>query len=118
MAEDTATLHLAHVSLGVSNLEASEHFYRDVLQLETSRTDEDVVVRMPGFSLLLRYNPPPARGKFHIAFYVDSPQDVDRWAQRLRDAKVQITAGPSGEASQRQLHFIDPDDYDIKIYVR
>ena len=112
----TATLRLSHLSLGVNDVAVSEAFYRDVLQLETQRDGEDVVVCRPEFLLTLTHRPPTTRAKFHLGFRVDSPQEVDAWAQRLRDAGVDIVSGPTGDGHSRHIYFIDPDSYDLEIY--
>lgn len=116
MAQNTATLRLSHLSLGVNNLDVSEAFYRDVLCLETRRQGDDVVVRWANFLLILSQRPPTTRAKFHIGFRVDSPQEVDAWAERIRNAGVNIMSGPFGTDNARQLFFIDPDDYELEIY--
>lgn len=113
---DTATLRLAHLSLGVNDIDVSERFYRDVLRLETRREGEEVIIRWSGFALILVQRTPTARAKFRLGFRVDSPQEVDEWAKRIRDAGVNIFSGPSGDGSSRRLYFIDPDDYEIQIY--
>ena len=113
---DTATLRLAHLSLGVNDIEVSERFYRDVLRLDTKRNGDEVVVRWGDFALILIQRPPTGRAKFQIGFRVDSAQEVDSWAKRIKEAGVNIFSGPSGEGAERRLYFIDPDDYEIEIY--
>ena len=113
---ETATLRLAHLNLGVNDLDVSERFYRDVLRLHTKREEEQVVVRWGDFSLILIQRPPTTRAKFQFGFRVDSPQEVDNWAKRIQEAGVNIFSGPSGEGRERRLYFIDPDDYEIEIY--
>ena len=113
---DTATLRLAHLSLGVTDIDVSERFYRDVLRLETKRDGDRVVVRWGDFALILIQRPPATRAKFHVGFRVDSPEEVDSWSQRIQDAGVNIFSGPSSDGSSRRLYFIDPDDYEIEIY--
>jgi catechol 2,3-dioxygenase-like lactoylglutathione lyase family enzyme len=102
--------------LGVSDLAASETFYRDVLQLETKRDGEDVRVEWPDFLLVISERPPADRSKFHFGFRVDDAAEVDAWAQRLRSNNVQILSGPATDNGMRQLFFLDPDQYVLEIY--
>ena len=112
----TQTLRLATLSLGVSDIEISERFYRDILGLPTERRGEDVEVRWDSMMLVLTSRPPAARAKFQIAFQVDSAAEVDAWAVRLRGGGVEIMSGPMDERAQRKLYFIDPDNYELAIY--
>lgn len=110
-------MKLTHLSLGVANISISERFYGDVLKLPTKRTGDEVEIRWSNdFLLILTSSPPSGRGKFHFGFRVDKPQEVDQWAQRLRDMGVDAVIGPSSENGRRQLYCIDPDDYKIEIY--
>jgi catechol 2,3-dioxygenase-like lactoylglutathione lyase family enzyme len=111
----SSALRLSRLSLGVSDLDASERFYRDVLGLQTERHRDDVVVRWPGFSLVLVERPPSTRGKFNFGFAVGSAADVDAWASRLREHGVEILSGPSDEHGERRLFLVDPDNYEIQI---
>ncbi|MBV8332141.1 MAG: VOC family protein [Candidatus Eremiobacteraeota bacterium] len=110
-------LKLTHLTLGVANLGISERFYGDVLGLPTKRVDDQVEIRWTdAFLLILTASPPAGRGKFHFGFRVGRPEEVDRWAERLREKGVEIVIGPSGDNGRRQLYCIDPDDYKIEIY--
>lgn len=109
-------MKISHLSLGVSDLSASEQFYRDVLGLDTKREGEDVRVRWADFSLVLTEKPPTDRSKFHFGFRVSNDAEVDTWAQRLRSHSVQIISGPASDNGSRQLFFLDPDQYVVEIY--
>jgi catechol 2,3-dioxygenase-like lactoylglutathione lyase family enzyme len=109
-------LRPAVLSLGVSDLQVSERFYRDVLGLPTRSAGEDLEVRWPGFVLNISARPPAGRGKFHFGFRVDRAEDVDRWAERLRANGVENVSGPFGENGERKVYFIDPDDFEISIF--
>jgi catechol 2,3-dioxygenase-like lactoylglutathione lyase family enzyme len=88
-----------------------------VLGLPTQRVGELVEIRWSDdFLLILTASPPAGRGKFHFGFRVDNAEEVDAWAERLRERGVDIVIGPSGEDGRRQLYCIDPDDYKIEIY--
>ncbi|HTX60073.1 MAG TPA: VOC family protein [Verrucomicrobiae bacterium] len=109
-------LRPAHLSLGVSDTAISERFYRDVLGLPTQRAGEEIVVRWPDFLLVLAPRPPAGRGKFHFGFRVETADEVDRWAERLRANGAENVSGPFTDNGERQVYFIDPDDYEIEIY--
>ena len=109
-------MRITHLSLGVSDLAASETFYRDVLGLEAKRDGDDVRVEWKDFLLVISERPPADRSKFHFGFRVDNAGEVDAWAQRLRSNNVQILSGPATDGGMRQLFFLDPDQYVLEIY--
>ena len=109
-------LRFAHLSLGVSDLDVSESFYRDVLGLPTKRNADEVEVQWPDFTLILVHRPPATRGKFHFGFVVPKGEEVDAWAERLRANGVGIMSGPATSDGERRLYFLDPDNYEIEIY--
>jgi catechol 2,3-dioxygenase-like lactoylglutathione lyase family enzyme len=109
-------MRISHLSLGVTDLAASEKFYRDVLGLPTRREGEDVRVHWPDFLLTLTERPPADRSKFHFGFRVNNGAQVDTWAERLRENNVQIISGPATDNGTRQLFFLDPDQYVVEIY--
>ena len=109
-------MRISHLSLGVTDLNASEAFYRDILQLPTQRVGEDVRIAWPDFLLVLTERPPADRSKFHFGFRVDSEAEVDTWAERLRSHTVQIISGPATDDGTRQMFFLDPDQYVVEIY--
>lgn len=109
-------MRISHLSLGVTDLAASEKFYRDVLRLSTKREGEDVRVEWPDFLLILTERPPADRSKFHFGFRVESHAEVDTWADRLRSNNAQIISGPATSDGTRQLFFLDPDQYVVEIY--
>jgi catechol 2,3-dioxygenase-like lactoylglutathione lyase family enzyme len=109
-------MKLSHLSLGVSNLDESEKFYRDILSLPALREGSEVFVQWPDFLLVLVENPPADRSKFHFGFEVGTSADVDMWADRLRKEGVQIVSGPATEEGTRHLFFLDPDQYVIEIF--
>jgi catechol 2,3-dioxygenase-like lactoylglutathione lyase family enzyme len=113
---DLVPLRVSHLSLGVGDLERSEQFYRDVLQLPVQRRGEDVVVEWPDFLLILTARPPAHRSKMHFGFRLPSKAAVDAWAQRVRDAGVEIVSGPADRDGTYQLYLVDPDNYEIEIY--
>ena len=109
-------MKISHLSLGVTQLDESEKFYRDILGLPAQRNGEDVRVQWPDFLLVLTERPPADRSKFHFGFRVGSAAEVDGWAERLRSNGVQIISGPATDNGTRQLFFLDPDQYELEIY--
>jgi catechol 2,3-dioxygenase-like lactoylglutathione lyase family enzyme len=109
-------IRISHLSLGVTDLAASERFYRDVLGLATKHDGDDVCIEWPDFLLVLTEKPPANRSKFHFGFRVDSQADVDTWGERLRANGVRIISGPASDNGTRQVRFLDPDEYVVEIY--
>jgi len=106
----------SHLTLGVSDVEVSERFYRDTLGLPTVRVGDDIEVEWPGFRLILTHRPPATRAKFRFGFQADSASEVDAWAGHLRSSGVDIVSGPANNGSRRTAFFIDPDNYEIEIF--
>jgi len=113
---DFVPLRISHLSLGVGDLERSQSFYRDVLGLPLRHRGRDVVVEWPEFLLTLTERPPADRAKIHVGFRLPSKSDVDAWAQRIREAGVDIVSGPAERDGTYQLFFVDPDNYEIELY--
>lgn len=108
-------LRPSHLSLGVSDLEQSERFYRDVLGLSPERIDGDVHFHCSGFHIVLTETPPAGRGKFHFGFRVDSAAEVDAWAARAEAQGARLNR-PHDRDGGRVVFVNDPDDYVIEIY--
>ena len=116
MKLQTRAIKPSHLSLGVSDLDASERFYGDVLGLPASRRDGEVFIEWPDFLLVLTEAPPAARGKFHFGFRVENGEAVDAWAARIKEAGGEILAGPDDRDEGRAVFFNDPDQYVLEIY--
>jgi len=110
------TLRITHLNLGVSDLEETERFYRDALELPVERRGPDLCVRWDGLTVVFTENPPSARGKFHIGFRVESASEVDAWAKRLRGRNVRVIGEPISQDGERRFYFLDPDQYELEIY--
>jgi len=106
----------AHITLGVSDLGASEHFYRDVLGFSVQRTDESVTVALGTFLLILESAPPVGRAKFAFGFRI-ADELLDGLAGRVRAGGGHILAGPAPrESGGRALLLMDPDHYQLEIF--
>lgn len=108
-------LHPSHLSLGVSDLDNSERFYREVLGFEPQRVDGDLHIRCERFHIVLTESPPAGRAKFHFGFKVETPDEVDAWAVHAK-AHGARTDQPHNRDGGRVVFVNDPDDYVIEIY--
>ena len=119
-----------HITLVVKDLEQSAVFYRDILGMEPKQRPNfdfpglwfqagatQIHMNVGGEEAGTPGLPPfsgtnPARG-LHFAFEVD---DCDAAAEHLRQANIEIVAGPrSRPDGARQLYIHDPDGYLIEI---
>ena len=119
-----------HVDLAVSDIERSLAFYlavlgpsglREVGRDTSYRGTEEVVYLRYGDQLLgLR----PADGGEHryyevgiehLAFYVDSRDDVDAAYQRCLDIGARIHFPPEGDQDKYELFVFDPDGIRVEV---
>jgi catechol 2,3-dioxygenase len=120
---------LGHVVLRASNLRKSVEFYTQVLGFEISDIyPEDMV---PGGMVFMRCNPDhhgvalvggmPApsekRELHHVAFAVDTLDEVFLARKRLRERNVPIVfQGRRRAGVQIAVEFLDPDGHHLEIY--
>jgi catechol 2,3-dioxygenase-like lactoylglutathione lyase family enzyme len=120
---------IGHVALYVADVKRSVAFYTDVLGFYVSDSYEDDM--MPGGAAFLRCNPdhhgialfkattenPAGAGLHHIAFEVDSLDDVVRARAHLRKHDVPIDFDGRRRAGvQIAVEFRDPDNHRLEIY--
>src|SRR5579884_690912 len=119
---------LGHVVLNVSDLAASERFYREVLGLQVSDRYPDSLV--PGGMLFLRFGtdhhgialvggaPKSERSTLnHFAFEVAALEEVFRARDWLRAHGVPIVfEGRRRAGCQIAVEFLDPDGNNLEIY--
>ena len=119
---------LGHVVLNVTDLEAAERFYTDVLGLEVS--DRYPSSMVPGGMLFMRFNtdhhgvalvggahPLEKSTLNHFAFEVGSPDEVFRARDWLRKHGVPIVfEGRRRAGCQLAVEFRDPDGNNLEIY--
>ena len=119
---------LGHVVLNVTDLDAAERFYTQVLGLEVS--DRYPPSMVPGGMLFLRFNtdhhgvalvggagPLEKSTLNHFAFEVGSPEEVFRARDWLREHGVPIVfEGRRRAGCQLAVEFRDPDGNNLEIY--
>jgi catechol-2,3-dioxygenase len=125
----TSLAGVHHAALSVRSLEISVGWYRDVLGLEeTFRRDSGsqrvVVLRFPGLRATLGLvEHADASGDFdprhvgldHLAFSVDSGDELQAWARRLDELGI-AHSGPADTPFGGMLHFNDPDGIALAIF--
>ena len=119
---------LGHVVLNVTDLQAAERFYTDVLGLEVS--DRYPSSMVPGGMLFMRFNtdhhgvalvgganPLEKSTLNHFAFEVGSPDEVFRARDWLRKHGVPVVfEGRRRAGCQLAVEFRDPDGNNLEIY--
>lgn len=116
---------LSHLLLQVTDMQAAEHFYCDLLGMtvrsrETFGGDRPLIVTHQGMGITLLPSVPPTtapvenRNVEHIAFWVT---DIDQLAETLRGEGVQID-GPKPSSYGQSMYALDPDGNRIECIER
>ena len=106
----------AHVTLGVSDLDASARFYGEALGLDVRRSETGLRITFGDFALLLEEARPAERAKLQIGFLVPSAALLGAIAERARKSGGQVLAGPADRDGGGQvLLLMDPDQYQLEI---
>ena len=108
---------LRHVALWVEDVDRSLAFYRDVLGMKLEwMPDADNAYMTSGSDNLALHRRRPdhesaaAQVLDHIGFAVGRPEDVDAWAEWLREQTVEIVKEPKTHRDgSRSFYFCDPD---------
>jgi catechol 2,3-dioxygenase-like lactoylglutathione lyase family enzyme len=100
------------LTLGVADIEATEHFYRNVLGIALERRGDAVRIPLGEFMLVFEHAPPTERAKFELGLRVPDVATLDAIAQRAGVATYDRDGGG------RALFVSDPDHYTIEIYAR
>ena len=118
---------IGHIHLKVSDIQASETFYRDVLGFEvTARYGSDAVfMSAGGYHHHIGLNtwhskggsPPPARstGLFHLAILYPSRKELARAVAGVLEAGVSLD-GASDHGVSEAVYLHDPDLNGIELY--
>jgi catechol 2,3-dioxygenase-like lactoylglutathione lyase family enzyme len=102
----------AELTLGVSDLDATERFYRDTLGIATTRHGDAIRIMLGEFTMVFEHSPPTERAKFELGLRVSNAETLDAIATR---AGVATYARDGGG---RAMFVTDPDHYTIEIFVR
>ena len=116
-------LGIRHVALNVRDVEKSIQFYSLVLgmRLEWMPDKENAYLTSGQDNLALHqatYGTEPGTNQLvhHIGFVVKRPEDVDAWAERLRNHGVAIDQEPKTHRDgARSFYFHDPDGLLIQL---
>lgn len=111
-----ATAGMRHVALFVENLEATRHFYTEMLGMQVEwQPDEDNVYLTSGNDNLAlhRYTGQVQEADRqrldHIGFIIDSMDDVDKWHEYFVANGVNIVAKPKTHRDgARSFYCTDP----------
>ena len=116
-------LGIRHVALNVRDVQKSLKFYSNILdmKLEWMPDPENVYLTSGQDNLALHKLPEgtaPGTNQLvhHIGILVKSPEDVDRWAERLRSHGVSLAQEPKTHRDgARSFYFHDPDGLLIQL---
>jgi catechol 2,3-dioxygenase-like lactoylglutathione lyase family enzyme len=116
-------LGIRHVALNVRDVQKSVRFYSDVLgmTLEWMPDPDNAYLTSGQDNLALHKLPAGAQlGTnqlvHHIGVVVRHPEDVDKWAERLRNHGVSLAQEPKTHRDgARSFYFHDPDGLLIQL---
>ncbi len=114
MHERLATSRIVpeQLTLGVADIEATEHFYCNVLGIDAERRGDALCIAFGEFTLVFEHAPPTERAKFELGLRVPDHATLDGIAERVGVATYDRDGGG------RALFVSDPDHYTIEIYAR
>ncbi|WP_066378450.1 MULTISPECIES: VOC family protein [unclassified Anabaena] len=127
-----------HIALNVQDMQASRHFYGNILGLHELTGDEipttlvelvasgkvanfitpdGTILDLFGTPDLTPPHPNPEQSftrAYHLAFDID-PELFEQAVAVLRDNQIQIAHGPVSRPTGRGVYFYDPDGFMIEI---
>ena len=120
---DPLLLGLRHVALNVRDVRKSLEFYSKVLgmTLEWMPDDENAYLTSGTDNLALHklpegVEPGAVQAVHHIGFVVRRPEDVDKWADRMKEHGIPFAAEPKTHRDgARSFYFHDPDGLLIQL---
>ena len=120
---DPLFLGLRHVALNVRNVQKSLQFYSKVLgmKLEWMPDEQNAYLTSGQDNLALHQlpegsEPGPVQMVHHIGFIVRKPENVDTWADRLRELGISLAQEPKTHRDgARSFYFSDPDGLLIQL---
>ena len=116
-------LGIRHVALNVRDVQKSIEFYSNILgmKLEWTPDPENAYLTSGQDNLALHKLPAgtePGKNQLvhHIGIVVRRPEDVDKWADRLRNQGVSLAQEPKTHRDgARSFYFHDPDGLLIQL---
>ncbi len=122
MQRPAATAGLRHVALYVTDLEAAERFYVDLLGMQVEwRPDPDNVYLTSGNDNLALHRSTrvlsgPAQMLDHIGFILRTAQDVDDWYEFLRAHDVELKSEPrTHRDGARSFYCVGPEGVTVQM---
>lgn len=112
-----STLGMRHIALNVDDMEASLHFYRDLLGLSVEwQPDPDNIYLTSGYDNVALHKAPSGfkigshQRLDHLGFMLASEEEVDKWHVFLRENGVTIKTEPrTHRDGARSFYCEDPD---------
>ncbi len=116
-------LGLRHMALNVRDVDTSILFYQEVLGFELEwRPDPDNAYLTSGMDNLALHKAEgitldnPHQHLDHFGFLVGRPEEVDAWANRIRQKGILLEKEPrTHRDGARSFYFLDPDANQIQI---
>lgn len=113
-----------HIVFNVKNIENTKNFYRSFLG-EPETESEDEVIFTVGDTFIffvqpeeeIQYLDKDRGGINHLAFNVNSPEDLEVFAKQLDDAGIiRSEIKPCPYSGKSYIWFDDPDGYRLELY--
>jgi len=115
------TAGMRHVALNVKNLEASEHFYVELLgmQVEWRPDDDNIYLTSGNDNLALHRSANEAAGVQrldHIGFILSDAAEVDQWYEFLLQHDIKMKSQPrTHRDGARSFYCSDPDGVTVQM---
>lgn len=122
MKQPPRTRGMRHVAMNVTNLEACEQFYTELLgMLVEWRPDDNAVYLTSGNDNLALHRVPELDDKNdqkldHLGFIIQHPEEVDEWYAFLQHHNVRMLAPPrTHRDGARSFYCFDPAGTQVQI---
>lgn len=121
MEKPNPTSGMRHVALNVTNVEACEHFYVDLMGMKVEwRPDADNIYLTSGNDNLAIHKSAEessgAQSLDHIGFILNDINDVDVWCEYLKANGVEIVKQPKTHRDgARSFYCLDPEGVTVQL---
>lgn len=121
MEKPNPTSGMRHVALNVTNVEACEHFYVDLIGMKVEwRPDADNIYLTSGNDNLAIHKSTEessgAQSLDHIGFILNDINDVDVWCEYLKANGVEIVKQPKTHRDgARSFYCLDPEGVTVQL---